>query len=65
MKKSIKKRTSKEEKLTKEMCIRKERGQQKHKIWKPGRNKAIVAEEMEQHHGERDDKLQSKVWDSG
>jgi len=39
MKKSVKKRTNKEEKLTKEICISKERGQQQHKIWKPRRIK--------------------------
>ena len=46
MKKSVKKRTNKEEKLTKEIYISKERGQQQHNIWKPGRTKAIVTEEM-------------------
>jgi len=63
--KSVKKRDNKEEKLTKEICISKESGQQQHKTWNPGRTEVTVAEELNQQHDESDDQLQSKVLDIG
>jgi len=44
--KSVKKRDNKKEKLTKEICISKERGQQQNKIWSPGGTEVTVAEEL-------------------
>ena len=63
--KSVKKRDNKKEKLTKEICINKERGQQKNKIWSLGRTEVTVVEELNPQHDESDDLLESKVWDTG
>ena len=63
--KLVKKRDSKKERLTTGICISKNRGQQKIKIWKSGGTEVTVAEELNQQHNESDDQLQSKVWDTG
>ena len=42
------KRDNKEEKLTKGICISKERGQQQNKIWNLGRTEVTVAKELNQ-----------------
>lgn len=63
--KSVKKRDSKEQKLTIGICISRKRGYQQHKIWDLGRTEVTMAEELNQQHDESDDQLQNKVWDTG